>query len=119
MNLKPWLLLAGAIGSEVTGSLSLKAAIDRPGWYAVVVVGFLAAFTFLALALREGMALGVAYGIWGALGVALTAVFGAVLFGEPLTALMGAGIALIMGGVVTIELGSQRAAARERQEVHA
>lgn len=119
MNLKPWLLLAGAIGSEVTSSLSLKAAIDRPGWYAVVVVGFLAAFTFLALALREGMALGVAYGIWGALGVALTAVLGAVLFGEPLTALMGAGIVLIMGGVVTIELGSQRAAARERQEVHA
>jgi hypothetical protein len=32
---------------------------------------------------------------------------------------MGVGIALIMGGVVTIELGSQRAAARERQEVNA
>jgi hypothetical protein len=32
---------------------------------------------------------------------------------------MGVGIALIMGGVVTIELGSQRAAARERPEVNA
>jgi small multidrug resistance pump len=118
MNVK-WLMLAGAIGSEVTASLSLKAALDQPAWYAAVAVGFLAAFVFLAGALRAGMALGVAYGIWGALGVALTAVFGAVLFGEPLTALMGVGIALIMGGVVTIELGSQRAAAREPQEVNA
>ncbi|MFD6143016.1 DMT family transporter [Promicromonospora sp. NPDC060271] len=117
--MKPWLLLAGAIGSEVTGSLSLKAATDQPAWYALVVVGFLTAFTLLALVLREGMALGVVYGIWGALGVALTAVLGAVLFGEPLTALMGAGIMLIMGGVVTIELGSQRAVAREQQEVRA
>ncbi|MCC3764335.1 QacE family quaternary ammonium compound efflux SMR transporter [Glycomyces sp. TRM65418] len=114
-----WLLLAGAIGSEVSASLSLKAALEQPVWYAVVVVGFLAAFAFLAGTLRAGMPLGVAYGVWGALGVALTALLGAVLFDEPLTALMGVGIALIMGGVVTIEFGSQRAAAREAQEVNA
>jgi small multidrug resistance pump len=118
MRLKPWLLLGGAIATEVTSSLSLKAAIDQPVWYAAVLIGFVAAFVFLAGALRAGMALGVAYGIWGALGVALTAVFGTVLFGEPLTAVMGVGIALIMGGVVTIELGSHRAA-RELQEVNA
>src|SRR5699024_11386791 len=33
-------------------------------------------------ALKAGLGLGVAYGIWGAMGVALTALFGAVLFGE-------------------------------------
>lgn len=104
-----WLLLGGAIVSEVTGSLSLKAAIDHPAWYALVAVGYLASFVFLAAVLRARLPLGVAYGIWGALGVALTAVLGAAIFAEPLNALMGAGIALIIGGVLTVELGAQRA----------
>ena len=65
-----WLLLAGAILSEVTASLSLKGALDRPALYAVVLVGYAASFVALAMVLRRGMALGVAYGIWGALGVA-------------------------------------------------
>jgi small multidrug resistance pump len=104
--MKKWLLLAGAIGSEVTGSLSLKAALDAPAWYALVAVGYLASFVFLTLVLRTGTALGAAYGIWGALGVALTAVLGAAIFGEPLTAVMLAGLALIIGGVLLVEFGS-------------
>jgi small multidrug resistance pump len=104
-----WLLLCGAIGSEVTGSLALKAAIDHPAWYALVAVGYIASFLFLSAALRARLPLGVAYGIWGAVGVALTAVLGALLFGEPLNAAMFAGIALIIGGVLTVEFGSQRA----------
>ncbi|MQM28645.1 DMT family transporter [Glycomyces albidus] len=110
MKAKPWLLLSGAIVSEVTASLSLKAAIETPPLYIVVVVGFLATFVFLSAVLKAGMPLGVAYGVWGAMGVVLTAVFGAVLYGEPLTGVMGAGIALIIAGVVTIEMGAERAA---------
>ncbi|WP_224280261.1 DMT family transporter [Nocardioides lacusdianchii] len=104
-----WLLLAAAILSEVTGSLSLKGALDRPALYAVVAIGYIASFAFLALVLRRGMALGVAYGIWGALGVATTAVMSSLIFDETLTALMGLGIALIIVGVLTVELGSQAA----------
>lgn len=44
---------------------------------------------------------GVGYGIWGASGVALTAVLSAVIFGKPLTALMGLGIAVVIGGVLS------------------
>jgi small multidrug resistance pump len=115
MSARPWLLLAGAIVSEVTASLSLKAAMENPVLYVVVGAGFITAFVFLGAVLKAGMALGVAYGVWGALGVVLTAVFGAVLYGEPLTALMGVGIALIIAGVVTIEMGAERAAARETE----
>lgn len=104
-----WLLLAAAICSEVTGSLSLKGALDHPALYVVVAIGYLASFTLLALVLKQGMALGVAYGIWGAVGVALTAVMSALIFDEALTALMGVGIALIIAGVLTVELGSQAA----------
>jgi small multidrug resistance pump len=52
------------------------------------------------------MPLGVAYGIWAAAGVALTAVIGRLLFKEPFTWLMGLGILLIVGGVLCIELGA-------------
>ena len=57
----------------------------------------------------EPRALGVAYGIWGALGVATTAVMSSLIFDETLTALMGVGIVLIIAGVLTVELGSQAA----------
>ncbi|MEV7134073.1 SMR family transporter [Arthrobacter sp. NPDC093128] len=43
-----WILLAGAILSEVTASLSLKAALDDPAFFIVVVLGYTASFGFLA-----------------------------------------------------------------------
>jgi small multidrug resistance pump len=49
--------------------------------------------------------------------VALTALFSALLFGEPLTPVMGAGLVLIIGGVLCIELGRQRAE-RVRERGH-
>ena len=112
--MKKLLLLGCAILCEVTGALSLKAALGHPGWYALVVAGFFCAFMFLALVLRERVPLGVAYGIWGASGVALTAILSTLIYGEPLTPIMVGGIVLIILGVLTIELGSQRAA-RQRQ----
>lgn len=101
-----WLFLAGAILSETTGSLSLKAATDNPGWYALVAAGFVSAFACLAGALSNGMPLSVGYGIWGASGVALTALLAALIFDEPLNALMIGGIAAVMAGVLCVELGS-------------
>lgn len=96
----------------------LRAAVDHPGWYAVVVPAYVTAFVLLGAVLRAGMALGVAYGVWGATGVALTAVLGAVVFAEPFTPVVVAGIALIMAGVLVVELGSQRAhAARDDRPV--
>ncbi|MCC9145187.1 MULTISPECIES: SMR family transporter [unclassified Arthrobacter] len=106
---KGWLLLSAAILAEVTASLSLKGALDRPGLYAVVAAGYLGSFVLLAVVLRTGMALGVAYGVWGASGVALTAIGSLLVFGEPLTLLMGIGIAVVVAGVLCVELGSQAA----------
>lgn len=106
-----WLFLAAAIALEVMGSLSLKGALEAPALYAAVAVGYLGAFAFLDRTLRAGVPLGVAYGIWGAAGVALTAGLSSVIFGEPLTPLMAAGIAVIIAGVLCVELGSQRARA--------
>lgn len=107
-----WTFLGVAIVLEVAGSLSLKAALEQPVFYVVVVLGYLGAFVFLARTLQAGLPLGVAYGIWGATGVALTAVLSALIFAEPLTPLMAAGIVVIIAGVLCVEMGSQRARAQ-------
>lgn len=102
-----WLLLIGAIVSEVAATLSLKGSETAPALYAVVAIGYLVAFTFLALVLKRGMGIGTAYGIWAASGVALTAVLSTILFKEAFTPLMGVGLVLIIVGVVLVETGSE------------
>lgn len=105
-----WVYLLLAIGCEVAATLSLKGSVTTPGLYVVVVLGYLASFVLLALVLKRGMGLGVAYAIWGATGVALTAVLSAVIFGETLTAVMGVGLVCIIGGVALVESGSRAGA---------
>lgn len=109
-----WIKLGGAIALEVVGTLSLKASdgLTNPIWLVPVVIGYLGAFYLVAQVLEAGMPVGVAYGIWASSGVALTAILGALIFSEPFTWLIGVGIALIMAGVLTVEIGSQRAEAR-------
>ena len=75
-------------------------------WLLPTVVGYLVAFGALSLTLAGGMPVGVAYGIWAACGVALTAVIARLVFKDPLTWVMGAGIVLIACGVLVIELSS-------------
>jgi small multidrug resistance pump len=106
---RKWALLMAAIAIEVAATLSLRASQDHSAWLVVVVGGYLGAFVLLTLVLRAGMPVGVAYGIWGASGTALTAVLAAAVFGDPFTWAIAAGIALIIAGVLLVELGSQRA----------
>lgn len=101
-----WLYLAGAIICEVTATLSLKGSETLPALYVVVVLGYIGAFAFLTMVLKVGMGLAAAYGIWGATGVALTAVLSALIFGEAVTVLMGVGLVCVIAGVLLVEAGS-------------
>ncbi|MBX7434000.1 QacE family quaternary ammonium compound efflux SMR transporter [Mycobacterium sp. Y57] len=102
-----YLFLVLAIGSEVVATLSLRvAAHGRPKLYLPVAIGYVFAFAMLTATLREGMPLGVAYGIWAAAGVAITAIASHRLFHEALTRRMLGGIALIAVGVLLLELGA-------------
>mgnify|MGYP000849970369 CR=1 FL=1 len=109
-----WPALGGAIVSEVSATLALRQALNHPGFYIVVGIGYALAFILLSLTLKAGMPLGVAYGLWGALGVALTAVLSMLVFGEPITVLVALGIALIMAGVLLVEVGAQRAGTQDK-----
>ncbi|WAC53794.1 DMT family transporter [Gordonia sp. SL306] len=111
-----WLFLVGAILLEVTATLSMKGALEHPALYAVMVIGYLGSFVCLTLVLRARMPLGVAYGIWGASGVALTAIMSKVIFDEPLTAVMSVGILLVIGGVLCVEIGAQSAQQKDAPE---
>jgi small multidrug resistance pump len=103
-----YLLLALAIGAEVTATVSLKLSegFSRLGPSIVVVLGYGVAFVALSYVLKAGLPIGVAYAIWAAAGVALVAVIGVVFLKEPLNLAMVAGLALVIGGVVLIEVGS-------------
>jgi small multidrug resistance pump len=104
-----YLLLALAILCEVAATVSLKlsAGFSRLVPSVVVVVGYLAAFALLSQALARGLGIGVAYGLWAAAGVALVAVAGTVLLGESLTWVQVGGIALVIAGVLALELGGR------------
>jgi small multidrug resistance pump len=104
---RKWLLLGAAIAVEVAATLSLRASQDHSAWLVVVVAGYAGAFGLLTLVLRAGLAIGVAYGIWGALGTVGTAVLAAAIFGDPITWPIAVGIGLIIAGVLLVELGAR------------
>jgi small multidrug resistance pump len=105
-----YVFLVAAILCEVMATLSLRvAALGRKPFYVLVVLGYAGGFLGLIGVLRQGLALGLAYGIWVACGVALTAVASKFLFREPLTRRMLAGIGLIVAGVLLVELGAATA----------
>ena len=101
-----WLALAGAILVEVVATLSLRASdgFRKKAWIAPIITGYLLSFYLLYVSLGLGMPVGIAYGVWSACGIALVAVIARFLFNEPLTPMMGLGIVLIIGGVLTIEM---------------
>jgi small multidrug resistance pump len=101
--------LALAIVSEVAGTISLRLSegFSRPVPSVVVVVGYVAAFLLLSRALVAGIPLGVAYGIWAAAGVALVALIGAAFLGEGLTLVQIGGLAMVIGGVLALEMGAE------------
>jgi small multidrug resistance pump len=105
--MRRWALLMGAILTEVTGTLALRAFQDQRSWLIVVVAGYAASFFLLTRVLRAGVPVGVAYGIWGASGTAITAVMASVIFNDPFTWPIVIGIGLIIAGVLMVELGSR------------
>ena len=102
-----YLYLAIAILAEVIGTSALKAAegFTRPLPSLVVAVGYGTAFYFLSLALKV-IPVGIAYAIWSGVGVALITLIGWIVFKQRLDAPALAGLALIVAGVVVIQVFS-------------
>jgi small multidrug resistance pump len=99
------LLLSLAIVSEVIGTVALRESegFTRAAPSAIVVVGYAISFWLLALVLKD-MSIGLTYAVWSAAGTALIAAIGIFAFGEPATALKLASLALIIVGVVGLNV---------------
>jgi small multidrug resistance pump len=100
-------MLACAILSEVIGTIALRfsAGLSKLGPSLVVAVGYLLSFYLLAQVLKRGVPVGVAYGIWSAVGVSLVALIGAVWLGESLNWVQVGGVALVIVGVTALHSG--------------
>jgi small multidrug resistance pump len=98
-------LLTIAIVAEVAATISLRAAhgFTEPLPSAIVVVGYGISFWMLALVLQR-LPIGLTYAVWSAAGTALIAAIGIVAFGEGATTLKLASLALIIMGVVGLNL---------------
>ncbi|MFF3941937.1 DMT family transporter [Streptomyces phaeofaciens] len=101
-----YLTLAGAIAAEVAATTAMKYSegFSRLWPSVLTAVGYVISFLLLAQTLKS-VGIGTAYAIWSGAGTATIAVLGLLLFGEALTLTKIAGIVLIVGGVVVLNLG--------------
>lgn len=108
MSPATWLALGGAIGFEVLGTTMLQQSqqFTKPMPTLGMAVCYGAAFYLLSIALKQ-MPVGIAYAIWSGLGVVLISVVGLVVFRQKLDLPALAGLAMIVGGVMVINLFSK------------
>lgn len=106
-----WLNLMIAIVAEVVGTSFLKSAagFTKPLPSLMVVAGYAVAFYFLSRTL-DTIPVGIAYAVWSGVGVTLVAAIGWLFLGQKLDAGAIAGMALIVAGVVVLNLFSKVAA---------
>ena len=100
-----WIYLSGAIATEVVGTVLLRYTdgFTRPAPSLLVLATYAASLWLTALALRE-LEISLAYAVWAGVGTAAVAVIGMAALGESVNALKLASIALVIGGVVGLNL---------------
>lgn len=100
-----WIYLAGAISLEVAGTLALSSTdgFTKPLPTAFVVLTYGVSFWLLALTLRE-LEVSLVYAVWAGAGTAAIAIIGMSLLGESVSALKLGSIALVISGVVGLNL---------------
>jgi small multidrug resistance pump len=105
-----WAYLTLAIVFEIAGTTALKMSegFARLLPSLLILPAYAISFGFLAVAIRE-IPISVAYAIWSAVGIAAIAAIGFAFFREPLTLARVAFIAVIIIGVVGLQLTEAKA----------
>ncbi len=100
------LLLLAAIAIEVIATSLLPKAdgFRDPGWTLAVMAGYTLSIWLLTVVVRT-IPVSVSYAIWSGLGTAAVAVVGYLWLGESMGALKAVSLALIVVGVVGLNLG--------------
>jgi len=102
-----WIYLIGAGILEVVWSYAMKQShgFTRFGPTAIMIVGMIASFWLLAVAMRT-LPLGTAYPVWTGIGAVGAFVLGVWVLGEQLTLTRAAAAVLILAGLVLMRVGS-------------
>lgn len=106
-----WLLLGIAIVAETIATSALKSSegFSKLVPSAIVLVGYGVAFYFLSLTLRA-IPVGIAYAVWSGVGIVLITAVGWAFFGQKMDAPALIGMALIIAGVVIMNVFSSAGA---------
>nr|WP_314102764.1 multidrug efflux SMR transporter [uncultured Stenotrophomonas sp.] len=106
-----YLFLAGAIVSEVTATMLLQKTEQFTRLAPTVSMALLYGLSFYLLShALKTLPLGIAYAIWGGLGIVLTLIISVTVFKQSLDWQAVTGVAMIVGGVVMINAFSKAAA---------
>jgi small multidrug resistance pump len=104
-----WILLGMAVMFEITGAIGLRFSqgftLLAPTAFAL---GAFAIALYLVSHVMKELPISIAYPIWAGGGTAGVALIGILALGEALTALKALGIALVMVGVVLVNIVSEK-----------
>jgi small multidrug resistance pump len=101
-----YLFLLGAIASEVVGTSLLKSTDGFTRLWATVgcISAYAVSFAALSQAVKS-VPVSVAYALWSALGTVAIVTIGVAFLGEGITPVKVSGLALVITGVVLLNLG--------------
>lgn len=90
---------------EVGWAIGLKAShgLTRPTPTILTIIGMLASFALLSVAVRA-LPIGTAYAVWVGIGAVGTAALGIAIFDEPATAPRMISLGLVVVGIVGLKL---------------
>jgi small multidrug resistance pump len=111
MTITQILFLLLTIGFEVLGTVSLKLSegFTKLIPSILVVVGYGLSFYLLSLLLKQNVPIGIIYAVWSGLGTVAIVLIGVWLWGERLSIPAIVGIAMVIIGVVLINLTTKSA----------
>jgi len=101
-------ILFTAICLEVTGTAALQASQQFTRlWPTLLMACCYAGSLFLLSVTLKAMPVGIAYAIWSGVGIVLIALIGYAVFGQSLDLPAVLGLALIVAGVVVVNVFSK------------
>ena len=100
-----WIFLLIAGFFEIFWAIGLKLSEGFTNFFisTLTVIGMIASFYFLALALKN-IPLGTAYAVWTGIGSVGTVILGIILFKEPISVIRCVCIILILCGITGLKL---------------
>lgn len=109
--MNPWILLFISISAEICGTTALKYSdgFTKPVPTVIALVAYALSFYLVSIIFRS-LPVGIVYAIWSGVGIVLTAVIAYFAFSQKPDLAGFIGMAMIIGGVLVINLFSKATA---------